>query len=99
MNKKTRIALLVLLVFLEVVFASWTYSPTLPRRSAELKAFWTYQNVPTQENYDRWMRERGITLHEIRLRKSIGIGLALSNLLVIAWLIRMRQIPQTGLDQ
>ena len=80
----------VVLGFLEVVFLSLVFSSSLPRRSADLESFWTYQKATTRENHEAWMKERQITLSEVRWTKFAGGTLAIGNLLLMGWLARKR---------
>jgi hypothetical protein len=89
-GKKT--ILLVVLGLLEVVFVSWVLASNIPRRSADVEAFRQYQNVPTAENYELWMKERQVTQNEVTWRKYSGTFLGLGNLLLLGWLARKRPV-------
>ena len=89
--KKT--ILLVVLGFLEMVVLSGLFASHLPRRSADLETFWRYQKTPTPENFDAWMKERQITLSEVRWTKFAAATLAIGNLLLMGWLARRRSTP------
>jgi hypothetical protein len=79
-----------ILGFLELMFISWAIAPTVPHRSVELKEFAKYQDAPTDENKEIWLRERRRTRNEVMLRRAVGGGLGFGNLFLIAWAIRRR---------
>lgn len=91
-----KIVLLVVLAFLEVVFLSWVFASNLPRRSSDIDAFMRYQNSPTEENKELWLKERQITENEVTRRRGVGAALALGNLFLIGWLVRKRQGPSVS---
>jgi hypothetical protein len=94
MKTRRKEILLVVLGFLEVVFASWIFASNLPRRSADIEAFRLYQSAPTEQNKELWLKERQQTQKEVTLRVSLGICLATGNLFLIVWVARRRQHPQ-----
>ena len=96
MWKSLKVMLLVVLGLLEMVFLSWIFASNLPRRSADIEAFARYQTAPTQENEKLWQREREKTQSEVRLRKSVGAGLAAANVLFIVWVARRRAKSAIG---
>jgi hypothetical protein len=90
MRSTKKAILLVVLGLLEVVFASWILASNLPRRSADIEAFTRYQNAPTDQNKELWLKERQQTQNEVRLRVFVGICLAAGNLFLIVWVARRR---------
>jgi hypothetical protein len=92
MRKWKKAILVVALGFLEVIFLSWVFASNLPRRSADIDAFTRYQSVPTEENKERWYKEREKTQNEVRLRVVLGVCLAAGNLFLIMWVARRRAV-------
>lgn len=90
--------LLIVLAFLEVVFLSWVFASSLPRRSADIDAFMRYQNSPTEGNKALWLKERQKTQSEVTLRVTLGVCLAAGNLFLIGWVARRRTISSTPSD-
>jgi len=86
-NIRKKIALLVL-GLLEVVFLALALASNVPTRSADLAAFSRYQTDPTDDNKERWLKERQTTEKEVKLRKYTGSFLALGNLCLIVWTAR-----------
>jgi uncharacterized ion transporter superfamily protein YfcC len=93
MRKSLKAVFLVVMSLLEIVFLSWVFASNLPRRSADIEAFSRYQAEPTEENEKLWQQERQKTLHEVRLRKSVGACLAVGNVLLMVWVARRRGKP------
>jgi hypothetical protein len=85
MSRGKKIAILIFLSFIEIVFLSWIFEANLPHRSADVAAFTRYQDAPTEENKARWLKEREITQSEVRLRTSLGVSLAVGNLFLVMW--------------
>jgi hypothetical protein len=79
-----------ILGLLELIFLSWAIAPTVPHRSVELKELGKYQDTPTDENKEAWLKERRRTRNDVMLRRTVGGGLAFGNLFLIGWAIRRR---------
>jgi len=88
-----KVVLLSVLGFLEMVFVSLIFASNLPHQRSELDAYTRYQNSPSEENKDLWLKEREKIDGEIRLRISIGCGLATANLAIILWIALKRANP------
>jgi hypothetical protein len=87
-------AILALLGLLEVVFLSWILASNLPRRSADVEAFTRYNNAPTPENRDLWLKERQITQNEVTRRRYAGAAFGFGNLLLIGWVASWKRRSQ-----
>jgi hypothetical protein len=97
MARTKKIAVLVVLAFLEIVFLSLVFASNLPRRRADIDAFWKYQNAPTEGNKQTWLKVRQETELEVRLRVFFGFCLATGNAFLIRWVAQRRTIS-VGFD-
>jgi|SRR5580658_9894264 hypothetical protein len=91
MTTGRKAVLLIFLAFLEIVFLSWVFASSLPRRSADIDAFMRYQSAPTEENKQLWLNQRHITENEVTQRRGVGTALALGDLFLMGWLVRKRR--------
>ena len=91
--------LVAVLGFLELVFLSWVLASNLPRRAAEIEAFTSYENAPTEENKKLWTKEREKSENEVRLRMISGLCLSIGNAFLLWWVIRKGAISsaKTGM--
>jgi len=89
--KKT--ALVVALVFLEIIFLAWALGSNRPLHSFERAAFTSYQQDPTPENKHRWLREQQVSGRDVRLRKFLGYSLGVANLCLIVFVLRHKEKP------
>ncbi len=91
MTTMRRVAVILVLLVLEILFVSWALASNRTRRSSELAALTRYQQNPTAENRVLWMKEQQITNNQVSLRKGIGSVLAGTNLCLIVVVARAKQ--------
>jgi hypothetical protein len=95
MTKFNKAIPLTFLGVLLVVFASWGAS-NRPRRATELSAFMRYQQAPTLENRDLWLKEQQVSEHQVVLRKSLGFSLAFITVCLIVYVATRERGGRVG---
>lgn len=87
MRKPLRLALLVSLVFVEIILLAGTLKYPIPHRQSEMAAFAAYIHNPTPELKNAWLKERSKTDREVSVRRTIAASLAILDAVAIVALL------------